>query len=286
MNRESVRVASTFRWTFALSVILAAALTVSAPGQEDPAAALVAGAGRYVEEYERQFSAVVGEVHEAQRVVKADGIVRKQRALVADVLLVKAGDVTRSFRDVISVDGKPVRNRDERLRKLFLSESRSFNQQARAISEESSRYDIGVKRGMDALMLPLGILRSDRASGFRFVRTPDGLAFTEFRSPAMVRSRSRGATKDMFLRGNFTIDAVGSRVRSATLIAADDIFELTEDIVYGEDRVTRLLVPLRSTETYRQTGNPKGDRTVVTSTFANFRKFQVTVDEQLALPTP
>lgn len=284
MNREFVP--STFRWTLALSALLGLSIVVSARGQDDAAAALVAGAGRYVEEYERQFPAVVGEVHEQQRIVKADGAVKRRRELVADVLIIKVGADTSSFRDVISVDGKPVRNRDERLRKLFLGESRSLDKQARAISAESSRYDIGVERNMDTLMLPLAILHADRASGFRFVRTPDGLAFTEFRSPAMVRSRSRGAIKDMFLRGSFTIDTVGSRVRSATLTAANDVFELTEDIVYVEDRATQLLVPLRSTETYRPTGNPKGDRTVVMSTFANFRKFKVIVDEQLALPTP
>ncbi len=81
---------------------------------------LAAGAIKYVADYERDFSALVGELHETQRVIAPDGKVKKQRALVADILLVKTGIDTQSFRDVISVDGKPVRNRDERLRKLFI----------------------------------------------------------------------------------------------------------------------------------------------------------------------
>jgi len=265
---------------------LAAALTLPAGAQApDNVAALVAAAGHYVADYERDFSGVVGELHEFQRVVSDDGSVRRQRSLVADILLVKAGDFTRSFRDVISVDGKAVRNREERLRKLFLeADSRSRDKQVRAIGAEGSRYDIGMRRGMDTLMLPLMILQPAQASGFRFVGTGLGLAYTEVRSPTLMRSRIGGVTKDMFLQGVFTIDPAGASVHGATLAADNGQFAVTIDIRYVEDPATRLLVPSEAKETYRQTGKPKADRTEVQSTYSNFRKFQVKVDEQIDLP--
>jgi hypothetical protein len=82
---------------------------------QDAVPDLVSRASRYVDEYERQLSAVVCEERQKQRVVKSDGTTGKMRELVSDLLMVRAGDFTQTFRDVIAVDAKPVRNRQERL---------------------------------------------------------------------------------------------------------------------------------------------------------------------------
>jgi hypothetical protein len=102
----------------------------------------------------------------------------------------------------------------------------------------------------------------------------------------MIKSRSRGGQKDMFLRGTFTLGADGSAVHAATLTAENDLVIVEVDVRYMEDAATRLLVPSGSTETYRWTHDAKGDRTEVQSSFANFRRFQVTVKEQIDLPPP
>src|SRR3954462_5694909 len=60
-------------------------------------AGLVARASQYAPTYERDFSALVGELHETQRVISSNGTIRKQRAIVADLLVVKNGDATHSF---------------------------------------------------------------------------------------------------------------------------------------------------------------------------------------------
>ncbi len=135
-------------------------------------------------------------------------------------------------------------------------------------------------------MLPLAILHANQASGFHFERSPAGLTFNEVHSPTMITSRTRGGLKDMFLRGTFTLDTDGAAVHAATLIAANDLVIVEMDVRYVEDAATRLLVPSASTETYRWTRDAKGDRTEVQSSFANFRRFQVTVQEQIDLPPP
>jgi len=245
---------------------------------------LVSRTSRYVEEYERQLSAVVCEERQTQRVVKSDGTTGKMRELVSDLLMVRTGDDTQTFRDVITSDAKPVRNRQERLRKLFLGDPRGRDKQVQAIARESARYNIGFNRGMDTLMLPLGILHAKRTAGFRFARTPDGLTFDEFQSPSMVGYVRRGKRLDMPLHGGLTIESSTGRLSGARLVAEHPLFVITLDVRYAEDAATGLLVPVESREDYR-TPDVK-DRLEVSSTYSNFRRFQVTVDEHVEVPAP
>jgi hypothetical protein len=245
---------------------------------------LVSRAGRYVEEYERRLSAVVSEERQTQRVIKSDGTTRKKRDLVSDLLMVRTGDSTQTFRDVIAVDAKPVRNRQERLRTLFLGTPRGQLKQAQAIAKESARYNIGFNRGLDTLMLPLAILHEKIATGFRFARTADGLTFDEFQSPSLVGYVRRGKRLDMPLHGGLTIESSSGRLSGARLVAENPQFVLTVDVRYAEDAASGLLVPVESREDYR-TPDSK-DRLEVSSTYSNFRRFQVTVDEQIEAPSP
>jgi len=266
------------------TIVLAGGIAVH--GQDDRVATLVERAGRYVQEYEKQFSALVCEERQQQRIVRADGRERKRRELVSDLLLVKVGDRTVSFRDVIASDGKMVRDRQERLRKLFLDDaaSRTAMRQARAIADESSRYNIGFSRSLEALMIPLEILQPQSASGFHFASAAEGLTFQEFRSPSLVRYRSGGRVQDMFLRGRFTVDVDSGRVRGASLIATNAAFETTFDIRYLEDATLGLLVPAEMHEQYRHAEKPGDDQLDVRSSYANFRRFQVKVDERFDAP--
>jgi hypothetical protein len=148
----------------ALILAIALAATATARGAlrqqpgDVPAATIVERAGRYVEAYEQAFSAVVSEERQVQKLVRPDGRVRQVRELKSDFLLVKTGsEWLQAFRDVIEVDGKPVRNREDRLRKLFLEAPKTALEQARAIARESQRHNIGVSR--------TGTLRCSR-SGF------------------------------------------------------------------------------------------------------------------------
>jgi hypothetical protein len=156
--------------------------------------------------------------------------------------------------------------------------------QARAIADESSRYNIGFSRSLEALMIPLEILQPQSASGFHFASAAEGLTFQEFRSPSLVRYRSGGRVQDMFLRGRFTVDVDSGRVRGASLIATNAAFETTFDIRYLEDATLGLLVPAEMHEQYRHAEKPGDDHLDVRSSYANFRRFQVKVDERFDAP--
>jgi hypothetical protein len=89
----------------------------------------------------------------------------------------------------------------------------------------------------------------------------------------------RGKRLDMPLHGGLTIESSTGRLSGARLVADNPLFVLTLDVRYSEDAASGLLVPVESREDYR-TPDSK-DRLEVSSTYSNFRRFQVTVDEHV-----
>jgi hypothetical protein len=170
-----------------------AAATSAAParqGQDGPDAALIERASRYIEEYERAFAALVSEELQFQSIVGADGRVKKTREPRADFLLIKTvSDWAQVFRDIIEVDSKAVRDRDERLRKLFLENPRTAVVQANAIASESRRHNIGVNRQGNSPLLPLLFLHPRNRARSRLISSADRNAFEEVDTPSLLGTR-------------------------------------------------------------------------------------------------
>ena len=94
------------------------------------------------------------------------------RTLVSDYLQVKIPGYEGwlPFRDVFEVDGQRVRDRQDRLVKLFVqtSPSRALDN-AQAIVKESARYNIGgVRRELNFPTLPLWFLEPQNTRRFNF----------------------------------------------------------------------------------------------------------------------
>jgi hypothetical protein len=68
----------------------------------------------------------------------------ERRQLRSDIVLIKVGPPLewRMYRDVYEVDGRPVRDRANRLAKLLLEPAESARVQAERIAEESARFNI------------------------------------------------------------------------------------------------------------------------------------------------
>jgi hypothetical protein len=280
------RLAATLVFAILAATTIAAGRFAGA--QDADSAAIVERAGRYVEEYERAFAAIVSEERQVQRVVRADGRVRRTRVLRSDFLLVKTGpEWAHVFRDVIEVDGKPVRNREDRLRKLFLETPGSALEQARAIMKESARYNIGVGRSGNSPLLPLLFLHPRESARSRFTLAGDSLTFEELRTPTVVSTmRRRRIRYDLPARGSFVIEPSTGRVLSGEFTALGPVesYSVTLSVHYTEDQQLKLMVPTEASERYWFAGKPKEDHLEVESTYSNFRRFQVTVDEQIRIP--
>lgn len=242
--------------------------------------AAVEAASKYVDNYREEFSAIVCEEHQVQTLVKPNGKVSKTRTLVSDMMLVKVGETWMPlvFRDVISVDGKPVRNRSDRLKKLFIDSPKAAVEQARAISKESGRYDLRPKGTGNPPLLPMMVLDPHLVTRFRFTLNGDMLSFVEEQRPTFLRFARDGRRGDLPTRGSAMVDLATGTIHSATLTAEspEAPVSTTFTVKYGEAPTMKLLVPTEMTESYTFPTQPKDDRLDSKMTYSAFRRFQVT----------
>src|SRR5690349_16524285 len=103
----------------------------------------------------------------------SDAARARHRDLRSDFLLVKSPDTEAlvPFRDVLEVDGVPVRDREARLATLFLSgrPGGSIMEQAERIGAEGARYNLGNMRStIGNPVLALGVLQRSYQRRFRF----------------------------------------------------------------------------------------------------------------------
>ena len=275
------------RFAGALAVVSVTAVGFAGQSPDPRDASLVERASKYVDVYQQDFSAVVSEEHQIQKLVDRDGRVRRTREIKSDFLLVKLGSAWPvAFRDVVEVDRKPVRDRGDRLRKLFLDKPRAAPEQARAISKESERHNIGPGRSGNSPVLPLIFLLPKVVPRSRFVVTGSTLAFEEFQSPTVMGATSSGARRDVFARGWFEVDASSGRVLAAevTGVSPPGNQSITLTVRFRDDPQLKLMVPIEVHEKYWRHDKPTDDRLEVSSSYSNFRRFQVIVSEEIKAP--
>jgi hypothetical protein len=160
---------SVTRLLCAVAMTAAGAATAAQPASLGD---VLARAEQYVTQYERRFSALVAEEHyvlEVRRPAAQRGGVRESRTLRSDYLLVQldAGAGWMPFRDVFEVDGRRVRDREDRLGRLFMvpATEAAFDQAVR-IMADSTRYDLGgVTRTINVPTLALLFLHPEEYAG-------------------------------------------------------------------------------------------------------------------------
>ncbi len=278
--------------------------------------ALLSSVGRYLSSYGPALSDVVAE--ESYRQV-ASGNQDQSRDLRSDVLFFTS-DPARwvVFRDVFSVDGKAVRDRDDRVARLFSAgDSRADAwQQAMRIAQESARFNlnvsgVSVNRTLNVPIAALLFLRADNQhrSAFALARmdTIDGrpaavVTFEERDMPRLFASQGNVA-----MHGAAWIDPASGRVLKTDLaymthglpIQAGGVTKelqtaITIDVVFAENTQVQLWPPLSMDEQY--------DATIVTSrgpsgaevresqpyailrghaAYSNFHRFSVSVDTKI-----
>ena len=254
-------------------------------------------ASRYVESFQRNFGSVVAEERYEQttRRVPSANTTSVQRGgggpaetvLVSDFLLVQVpGEGWLPFRDVFERDGKQVRDRQERLAALFLNgSSRGAFEQARAIMDESARYNIGnVSRNINVPTLPLPFLLAASRKRFQFKPVKRGDddpgAVIEFKETGRPTFISTTGGRDLPVSGRFWLDDQDGTVLRTELHAVDTSVEAHITVSYEPDSGTGLRVPVRMEERYRRGRDPVEVRGV--ATYSRFRRFQVSTSEEIA----
>jgi VWFA-related protein len=253
---------------------------------------ILARASDYIVGYQREYSLLVAEENYVQTT-------RTERQQVrSDVLLVRTPDAGGwvSFRDVFEVNGRPVRDRDDRLKRLFLDQSAEAQAQLKAIKEESARYNIGqVVRNINVPLFPLKFLEPDnllhfdyKSAGRQDVAGVEAarVAYVEWARPTLVRYNE---DKDIPASGWFLVDPVSGAIVGTRMEMASEPDRIAFDIEvrYQRDASLGLWVPAEMKETYAIARVGTMDRTVTLegrATYSKFRRFQVKVEEQIKIP--
>jgi len=265
--------------------------TAAPPARDIELQRLIARASGYVAGYEREYSMLVAE----EKFVQSTKT--KVQSLRSDLLLVRTPGAEGwvSFRDVFEVDGKAVRDRDDRLKRLFLDPSVEAQAQLKQILAESARYNIGqVERNINVPLFALKFLRSENLWRFRFRLAGKGdvggvaasrMSYEEEARPTLVVLNK---VDDLAARGWFLIDPA-----SGATIATRMEFELSAGLIefevrYARDAALGLWLPVEMTEVHSVYGSEGGRGLTVSvdarATYSKFRRFQVTTDEQIKIP--
>ena len=270
----------------AVSILLSALCVWPFGAAQEPALAeVLKRAAAYVAGFQKQLSGIVAEETYEQHIKKqasGDILVRRRR-LKSDLLLVRPVGSRRyvEFRDVFEVDGRAVRDRQDRLTKLFLAPPPGAQDQLDRVVTESARFNIGrVFRTMNTPVLPLAFLHADYQPQFEFTLARDAesgamaIAFKETGRPTLVRTP---AGADTPARGRFWIDPSTGAVTRSEFIVENIEIKATVYVTYRSDADLGLMVPADMREAYFA----GRDEIEGAATYGRFRKFQVSVDEQI-----
>lgn len=262
--------------------------------------AVLRSVAEYLTQYEQRISAVVAEEDYVQQYVTppfaspTGQLLRATRSLKSDVLVLTDpayGWVT--FRDVFEVDGKPVRDRDQRLTGLFSASAADALQQARAITEESARFNlnipgVSVNRSVNVPMAALLFFRAayQPRSKFTFERldTLQGrraavIGFEEQALPRLIRSPT-----NVPMQGTAWIEIASGRVLRTsltfTLERANASTIAVIDVTYALEGKSQLWLPASMNERYTsvQNAQPMGVLSA-RARYSRFRQFAVDVTQ-------
>jgi len=267
-------------------------------------AQVLARAGAYVDEFQRQLSSIVAEETYLQEVAPAAGskVAQNRRALRSDLLLLRPERSLTwvQYRDVFEVDGSPVLDRGERITSQSFNATALTAERVNRIRSESARYNIGdIERTLNVPVLPLVILSRRVQPQFRFKveaaggtpprgaekRVPDTpnfrisaevwiVRFEERSRPTLVRT-PRGASIPS--RGRFWIEPQTGRVLMSELITENGDVRAQVNVSYQSEPVVGLLVPIEMHERYAA----RRYKATITghASYGKFRRLQVDVRE-------
>jgi VWFA-related protein len=222
------------------------------------------------------------------------------RRLRSDVLVVQASNqVPIAYRDVYEVDDRPVRDRAERVRDLFLSKDPGAKQQLLNIAAESARYNLGsVRRTVNTPTFPLLYLRPGFFPRLKLStkgrETVGGrpcviVEFKETQRPALVGTPDGG---DVMAWGRFWVEPATGRVRQVEVrLETQGGQRRLLQVRFADTERIDVLVPERMWEWYEGASLEGRDGLWNTgagqayieclATYSNLRRFTVETTEQV-----
>jgi hypothetical protein len=299
------------KWAGVGALVLAASAGTAAQApQDDPALeAILTRATWYAIDFVQKLSNVVAEERYVQDssvalpTVPIPGLggrgggfssaprgTARHRELKSDFLIVKStGELWEPFRDVFEVDHIPVRDREERLSKLFLHPTGDTEARAKAIADESGRYNLGaVRRTINNPVFALIFLQPDLRWHFKFTfgkpdrRMGDDVRVIEYLEEARPTVITGLPGQDMVAYGRFWIEAATGRVVKTEVRVDERGIKATLTTVFRADERLSIDVPAEMHEDYELADSHVSGN----ATYGRFRRFEVKATEELTPPSP
>jgi len=242
---------------------------------------LLTRAAAYIKAFVERFSSVVAEETLMQEIT----VPRRKRTLKSDYLFVRFPGEWQwtSFRDVFEVDGKPVRDHEERLLKLFVQPSGDVRRRAADIVNASARYNLLDIGTINHPLLAMAFLQDFYRPRFRFNTAGSEkslgpkvrkIQFQEFQTPTLIKGN---ANSDVFARGLVWIDEDTGRIAKTELRIGSQSAPISVITLFKFDETLAMDVPSEMRDWYpdRQ-GEVRG-----VATYGRYRRFQVTTSESV-----
>jgi hypothetical protein len=256
-------------------LILAAAAT--APAQPAPRVEdVLRAAAEYVKGFEGMALVAQEEYTQLAALVR--------RNLQSDILFMKDDSFGWvEFRDVGLVNGAPVRDREDRLLKLFTKSNPDRLAQAQRIVAEGARFnlnppDIRLNRTLNLPLTAVRFLRTVDQYRSHFNIPPQNrstgvvsLEFTEERRPRLITTPDQAAAT-----GRFDIEVATGRVLSSTLNLRSRSANATIEVRSSPDPQIGMYLPESMTEQYRGSFN---GIVAGNATYSRYRQFKVETSE-------
>ena len=265
----------------AFAALCGAALDAQSPSVKE----LIPRATAYSHQFIERFSNVVAEERYEQEIT----VPRRKRLLLSDFLLVRyPGDALwQTFRDVAEVDGKPVRDRQDRIMKLFLEPSSSALRRASELGRASSRYNLVDVGTLSNPLLVMAFLQSHYVDHFRFnlagldkkVGPNVRIArFVEFQRPTILKL---DAATDFFSSGLIWLEEDSGRVVKTELQIGNSMIKIRITTHFVFDQELGINVPQMMEDFYPRT---QGGEFRGKATYGKFRRFEVKTEETVEKP--
>jgi hypothetical protein len=258
---------------------------------------VLSSAMRYTMNYEQRFALLAAEETYTQEIqrppnpgnnlsrsnpgggMQGGGAVNQQ-IIKSDFLLVQLGgdgEGWMPFRDAFEVKGRKLRNRDDRLLKLFTSNNRERFEKAADYTGDSAKHNIGnVARTINIPLLAMMFLHPRVNERFEFTdggeenvagRILRKANFREVARPTLIKT-TRG--RDLALTGIIWIDPFNGTVMKTEMNAADPIVRAQVTVTFRREDALELWVPEKMDEYYKAYSGL--DDILATATYANFRR--------------
>ena len=263
-------------------IVAGAVLTPAvAESQGNKTEELMAKTAAYVAQFVDQFSNVVAE----ETLVQETTIPRRKRTMRSDFLLVRyPGDPQwQSFRDVAEVDGKPVRDKEERLTRLFLEPASSAIRRARELQEAGARFNLLDIGTLNNPLMVVAFLQDSYRERFRFTAagldkklgpTVRQVQFQEWKVPTLIKGNGNS---DILSRGLVWIEEDTGRVVQTELRIGGRSSPISIITLYKFDDQLGINVPVEMRDWYPDgTGELRG-----VASYGRFRRFQVKSSEEV-----